>query len=162
MLDLMRSLDGSAVGHAMLASRWLFALMEVLHFVGLALLTAGIAAFDLRVLGVAPRLPLANVHRFVVLSLAGFALTAISGVLFFVADPVRYGTNPLFMAKMALIALAGLNALGFEKLWSRELRQLAPGAALPRAARLFCAASLLLWTAVIITGRLLPQFSRTF
>ncbi len=162
MLDLMRSLDGTALGHAMLASRWLFALMEVVHFVGLALLTAGIAAFDLRVLGVAPRLPLANVHRFVVLSLAGFVLTAISGVLFFVADPVRYGTNPLFMAKMALIALAGINALGFEKLWSRQLRHLAPGAALPRAARLFCAGSLLLWTAVIITGRLLPQFSRTF
>jgi hypothetical protein len=162
MLDLMRSLDGTALGHTMLASRWLFALMEVLHFVGLALLIAGIAAFDLRVLGVAPRLPLANVHRFVMLALAGFALTAISGVLFFVADPVRYGTNPIFMVKMALIALAGINAWRFERLWSKQLQHLPAGDAVPNAARVFCAASLAIWTAVIITGRVLPQFSRTF
>ena len=162
MLELMRSIDGTALGHTMLASRWLFALMEVLHFVGLALLSAGIAAFDLRVLGVAPRLPIASVHRFVLLSLAGFAFTALSGVLFFVADPVRYGTNPIFMVKMALIALAGINALRFERLWTGRWRHLPVGAVLPPAAKLLCAGSLLLWTAVIVTGRVLPQFSRTF
>jgi hypothetical protein len=162
MLDLMRSIAGTALGHTMLASRWLFALMEVLHFVGLALLIAGIAAFDLRVLGVAPRLPLASVHRFVVLSLAGFTLTAVSGVLFFVADPVRYGTNPIFMVKMALIAMAGINAWRFERLWTTQLQHVPAGGPLPTAARMFCAASLLIWTVVIITGRVLPQFSRTF
>jgi len=162
MLDLMRSLAGTAIGHAMLASRWLFALMEVLHFVGLALLTAGIAAFDLRVLGVAPRLPLATVHRFVVLSFTGFGLTVLSGVLFFLADPVRYGTNPIFMVKMALIALAGLNAWRFERLWASDLRLLPAGGDVPARARFYCAASLAIWTAVIITGRVLPQFSRTF
>lgn len=159
MLDLMRSIDGTALGHAMLASRWLFALMEVLHFLGLGLLTAGIAAFDLRVLGVAPRLPLTQVHRFVMLALAGFLLTVVSGVLFFFADPVRYGTNPLFMLKMSLILLAGINAWAFEtrfrsRRWTDD--------AIPAAARMFCLGSLLLWTAVIVTGRLLPQFSRTF
>lgn len=158
----MRSLAGTAIGHAMLASRWLFALMEVLHFLGLALLIAGIAAFDLRVLGVAPRLPLVPVHRFITLALVGFVLTAVSGVLFFLADPVRYGTNPLFMIKMALIAVAGLNAWTFERLWARQQVAAQAEEMLPDKARLYCLGSLLLWTGVIIAGRLLPQFSRTF
>ena len=89
-------------------------------------------------------------------------ISALSGVLFFVADPVRYGTNPIFMVKMALIALAGINALSFERLWTGRWRHLPVGAVLPPAAKLLCAGSLLLWTAVIVTGRVLPQFSRTF
>jgi hypothetical protein len=162
MLELMRSIAGTAIGHAMLASRWLFALMEVLHFLGLALLIAGIAAFDLRVLGVAPRLPLAHVHRFITLAFVGFVLTAVSGLLFFFADPVRYGTNPLFFVKMALILVAGANAWTFEKLWRRQQEASQASETLPHRAWLFCLGSLLLWTGVIIAGRLLPQFSRTF
>ena len=89
-------------------------------------------------------------------------LTAISGVLFFVADSVRYGTNPIFMLKMALIAPAGVNAWRFESLWRSTLQHLPAGSVVPQAGRVFCAASLVIWTAVIITGRVLPQFSRTF
>jgi len=158
----MRSIDGTAIGHVMLASRWLFGLMEVLHFLGLALLVAGIAAFDLRVLGVAPRLPLRHLHGMVVLAVVGFGLTVVSGVLFFVADPVRYGTNPLFYLKMAMILLAGINAFTFEHLWRNRWSSLVTMELAPARARFACLASLLLWTGVIVTGRLLPQFSRTF
>ena len=59
----LESLDGTAIGLTVKTSVWMFPVLEALHFIGLALLIGGIAALDLRVLGVAKRLPIAPLHK---------------------------------------------------------------------------------------------------
>jgi hypothetical protein len=126
-------------------SPWVFPALQSLHFIGMALLIGAVSAFDLRVLGVAPDLPLDSVRRVLPLALAGFGINLVSGALFFAHDPFAYAFNPSFRLKMLLIATAGLNAL-----WFRFARA---GSESSGAAKLIAGLSLALWLAVIAAGR---------
>ena len=64
------------------------------------------AALDLRVLGVAPRVPLAEMRRFVPVLWLGFWVNAVSGVLLLIGYPTKALTNPVFYLKLILIATA--------------------------------------------------------
>ncbi len=78
-----------------------------------------------------------------------------TGVLLCLVDPLRYYGNPLFRVKLVLLALAGVNALAFHLMTHRmggrrdEHPQVAAGAW--RAG----AVSLLLWSAIIVSGAVL-------
>jgi len=73
------------------------------------------------------------------------------------AEPDQYIYNPAFHWKMLFIAVAGVNALAFYLTSYR--RATAPGAVdVPRRARAIALASLCLWIAVIICGRLLTFY----
>ena len=133
-----------------------FPIAETLHFIGLSLLFGSLLLVDLRGMGFLRQFPLQQVHRLVPLALLGFAINAITGVLFIAFDPATYLENTAFQIKLGLIALAGLNALLFEFAIYRPY--LAGNAALERGAliRLSSAASLLLWCGVLVFGRLIP------
>ena len=45
------------------AYRWAWPLSEILHFIGLTLLVGIVAIFDLRLLGVAKRMPVASLRK---------------------------------------------------------------------------------------------------
>lgn len=118
----------------------------VLHALGMAFLAGGNAAIDLRILGAARRIPLAAMERFFPLLWVSFAASLISGVLLLIAYPTKALTNPLFYVKLVCVALA---------VWLMTIirdRVLSDSQA--RAKRL-AVISLLLWVAVIGSGRLL-------
>ena len=89
---------------------WVWGADETIHFIGLSLLFGGIFLFDLRLLGVGKRIPIAAVHRFIPIGLLGFGLALVSGVLFVMAEPDQYVYNPAFHFKILFMAMAGLNA----------------------------------------------------
>jgi hypothetical protein len=82
---------------------------------------------------------------------AGFWINAFSGVLLLIAYPTKALTNPLFYAKLALIAFGVVLAFRIR----REVNGLDVRADAPPLARMLAALSLACWIAVIFAGRLL-------
>jgi hypothetical protein len=140
---------------------WVWPIAESVHFIGLSLLIGTVGLFDLRLLGVGRRIPLAAMHRLIRWGLVGFGLNAVTGSLFLIAEPDQYVYNTSFQLKLLFIVLAGCNALAFYATSYR--RTVADGTVTdaPTAARVIAAVSLTLWLFVIVAGRLLT-FYRPF
>jgi hypothetical protein len=138
-----------AVGNpfAWIASHpYAFPALEVVHLIGIALLLGNLVAFELRVLGAAPELPLQALARLSLgLAVAGFGLVAVSGLLMFSSQPNELLANRAFVVKMGLLTLAGINAALFHARGGLQR--------LDRLARAQTLLSLGLWIADIIGGR---------
>ncbi len=135
---------------------------ETLHFFGLSMLLGTIGMFDLRVLGLAKRIPMASLHRLVPWGVAGFVLNAMTGFVFLVTYPNLYVYQVPFQLKMLFIALAGINVLAFKLFVPRKLDALGSGDDAPLAAKIMCGASLFLWIGVLVAGRYLAFFKPLF
>ncbi len=133
-----------------------FPICETLHFIGLSLLFGSLLIVDLRGMGFLKALPLIELHRLVPVALAGFAINAVTGFLFVAFDPAVYFGNAAFLIKMVLIALAGVNALVVELMVFRPLRAGVAGVEDGMLIKVSSALSLLLWSGVLIGGRLIP------
>jgi hypothetical protein len=87
----------------------------------------------------------------------GFGINAVTGFVMFCADTYTCWTNS-FHVKLLLIGLAGPNLAWFIVVERRRVLALADGAGTGVGTRISAAVSLILWFAIIITGRLLPSF----
>jgi hypothetical protein len=134
-------------------SAWAYPLLETLHLVAIALLFGSIVVLDLRLIGVSPDLPAKRLAAHALpWTLGAFALAAATGLLLFVAHAAELIGNRVFLAKLGLIAAAGVNAAWFHT---------GPGSRMvdwgterpPATARAAGSASILLWIAVIACGR---------
>jgi len=135
---------------------WVWPMSETFHFIGMSLLVGVIGILDLRMLGVAKRLPLAPLHDMVPWGVAGFILNILTGFTFYAADPYQYIHNPAFWWKMGFIAAAGLNILAFYMFVYSKISSLGPGDDCPASAKAVGGLSLLLWCGVMYFGRMLP------
>lgn len=156
-MDLLLWLEGTGFGTWMREADYLYSLFPYtfvlsMHTIGLAFLVGPKAAIDLRILGVAPGLPLAPLEPFFRLMWIGFWLNAVSGVLLIPGYAVIRLTDPVFYVKLGVIALAIVNL----RATRREVFGAGSVARQPSArAKVLAASSLGLWTAAIVTGRLL-------
>jgi hypothetical protein len=87
--------------------------------------------------------------------LGGFALVFVTGSILFCAEASAVLESPATPFKFAFMALAGLNALYFERVVAKDPALAESSLAPPRAARLAGLTSLGLWTLVIVCGRLI-------
>jgi hypothetical protein len=125
---------------------WAYPALEAAHVVGIALLLGNLVLLELRVWGAAPALPIRPLARLALgLSLSGFGLAAITGLLMFAASPGELLANRLFLIKMGLLFAAGLNAAAFHARGGLDKSD--------AVARMQTVLSLGLWIAVIIAGR---------
>ena len=157
MLDALGNFLGhSPLNHFMITVGPAFPTCETLHFIGLSLLFGSLLLVDLRAMGFFKEMPLIALHRLVPLAIAGFAINLVTGVLFVAYDPPTYFGNSAFLWKMVLVGLAGVNALAFEFAVFRPL--VAGNAAIEQGMliKVLAALSLLLWSGVLIAGRLIP------
>lgn len=123
-------------------SRWIYPLVNAGHILGIALLVGAVIPVDVALLrGRSGNLP----RRMLPWAAAGLALAVVCGALLFVTQATDYAANGWFRAKIALVALAALNAL-----LHRRLHVLSP-----TRRRLTAALSLALWPAALICGRLI-------
>ena len=139
---------------------WAWPLNEVFHFVGLALLVGIVGMYDLRVLGVAKGLPVAQVQRLIPMGVLGYVLSVMTGIVFVSGDPffpaVDKLNNLAFELKMLFMLLAGLNVLAFYLTGvARVANALAPGHDAPLSAKVIAGTSLFLWIGVIYFGRMI-------
>lgn len=149
-------LESSGFAAAMRQWLWLYPIVEIVHITGIALLVGSIAMFDLRLLGLSRALPVRRLARHLLpWTLAGFAVVATSGAMMFTAHATEFWTNPAFLVKLSLIALAGANALWFHLGAYRSASGWDIERTAPAGARMAAVLSLLLWVGVISCGRLL-------
>ena len=164
MQDLVAWLEGTRLAWAMTGGYpLLWPVCETLHFVGLALLFGITGLLDLRLMGVVKGIPVARLQRLMPWAVAGFAINAITGVLFFIGASAQYVDNFAFWMKVLFIGLAGLNVLLFYVTGlARTANALGAGDDPPPAARVVGAVSLLLWLGVMYWGRMLPFLGNAF
>ena len=146
----------------MTASKWWWAFMMDLHFVGLVLLIGTVGILDLRMLGFAKQFPIGPLHHLMPWAMVGFGINLLTGVLAFLGMDQYYTYDWAFWFKMLAIMLLGLNVAAFYLTGAFEsVERLGPGEDAPPLAKFLAASSLLLWIAVITLGRYIQSFSDT-
>lgn len=149
-------LEGTWASVAIRESILFYPLVETSHVLTLCLFLGMTATWDLRLVGAALRkVPVSEVvNRLFPWAIAGFVLMVISGSMLFVSSPVRASQNIFFQIKMVAIALAGLNAFVFHRTIFRWVAEWGVADTIPVRARLAGLASLVLWSIVVICGRM--------
>ena len=139
-------------------TRWAWPAAESLHFIGLSMLIGMIFLFDLRLLGMAKRIPIAALHKLIPWGIAGYGINLASGAMFLMAAPDQYIYNPAFHFKILFMAIAGFNASAFYLVAAG--RTMGPDAApeVPRRAKFIAATSIAMWVGIIVCGRLLTFY----
>jgi hypothetical protein len=155
-------LRATAVSDAIRSVPWLWPWCEITHFVGLSLLVGIVGFFDLRLLGLFRRVPLNAAWSLMRWGKLGFALAAVTGVIFFVGAPDQYINNVAFYAKLAFLLIAGLNAVAFEVFYSAAVKASTAVGATPPAYRAIAIVSIVSWFFVIYWGRMLPFVGNAF
>ena len=149
MEALAAALAALPLAEAMRVSRWGYAAASGAHVLGIALLVGAILPLDLRLLGAWRSVPLAPLARVLVpTAAAGLALAVVAGALLLLAAPADDLGEPVFLAKLALVALGAGSALALH---------LGPGFAGASRARLRHAGALSLacWLPALALGRAL-------
>jgi hypothetical protein len=141
-------LGRTSAGVALQQSTAAFAATEAVHIIALSLIGGTILVTDLTVLGTVLKstAPHAVFRQLRTLYLSALVLVAISGVLLVSAGPYKYYTNPLFPVKLALLVIAAALHAALSR---RLVRRPSPDG----TARKLAAASLVVWTSVVIAGR---------
>jgi hypothetical protein len=138
-------------------SQYAYSIIESIHVWTLCLFFGSIAMVDLRLLGwILPGVPVSEFARRVLpWTIAGFVIMVITGTLLVYAIPVRTYQSIFFRTKMLLLVLAGLNVWFFHSRVYPKVATGDVGGAAPKAARVAGAVSLVLWSCIVFSGRMI-------
>jgi hypothetical protein len=157
MAGFCKWLEATSIGASVRESLWLFPAIETVHLLGMAILVASVAAFDLRLLGWAMRGQRVTelARRLFPWSWAGFAVQVVTGAMLFSSEAVHVYANPAFRVKMLLICAAGVHALVFHLTIYRGVARWDESQVMPDGARIAGFLSILIWVGVVAAGRLI-------
>lgn len=155
LLHFCEWLQDTNFGTTIRESIWIFPLIETTHVMGLAFSVGMIAIIDLRLLGFTmKKTPVSEVSgQILPWALKGFVVMFITGILLFIAQPLRAYNSIFFPIKLGLIALAGINAMVYEFTFSKTMSAWDQDPIPPFRARLAGGLSLALWIGVVTAGR---------
>lgn len=158
--ELFHSIEQTSLSLWLRQSTSIFGFYFILlcHTFGFALVVGSNAFVDLRILGVAPSLPLKPLKSFFRLMWTGFGINAVTGLLLLTAYPTKNLTNPDFYIKLSFVALAvitmqKMNTGIFGDSTLSEAAMIAKG-------KLMAKFSLFFWISAITAGRLLSETAR--
>lgn len=158
MEALLVSLEGSALGELMRTSGvWSYGVVNLVHILGVSTLFGSVLAFDLRLLGLWRRVPLAALERpTLTLAVCGFVVAAVSGTAMISTNGSEYVGNPFLVAKLVAIALGLANVVAVQFLPAWRTRAVEPhGSAQRWALRAVGGASLACWLGAVAAGRMI-------
>ena len=157
ILSACEWLEHTAVAVVVRESLWGFPILVGLHLMGIALSVGTLVWFDLRLLGIGlTRVAVSNVYRRLMpWAFAGFVVMFVTGGLLFSGYATAAYGNAYFRVKVIALVLAGLNALRYHLVTERTIATWDRAELPPPAARLAGGASIVLWTVVILMGRMI-------
>jgi uncharacterized protein DUF6644 len=137
-----------------------YPLIETVHVLSIAVIVGTVVAVDSRVLGLILKTePVTRVARALLpATWYGFLIMSLTGVPLFAAQAIQLYSNPAFRLKILLLALAGSNALLFHRTTYRTVGDWDYANTAPISARAFAVTSIALWSAIIVSGRLIAVF----
>ncbi|MDE0002468.1 MAG: hypothetical protein OXQ29_07220 [Rhodospirillaceae bacterium] len=143
---------------ALRESHYLYLAILATHVLTLTVFLGTAIIVDLRLLGlVMTRVPVSQIlSRLLPWTTGGFVVMAASGALMFYASPSDRFVNLFFRTKMAMLVLAGLAVWIFFRTVHRGIGGWDNDPVPPRAARLAGGLTLMLWVAILVTGRMIP------
>jgi hypothetical protein len=151
-MDFFLWLSESSLGMGISQSVVVYPAILALHTVGLGFLVGTSVAVDLRILGLAPGVPLARMERFFKVILLGLWVNVLSGILLFVAGADKMGPNWLYWVKMLLVLIGAVTIFMIRKRVFGDLHAVNANP-LPAGARNLAWASLIVWAMAITAGR---------
>ena len=157
MLEFAVWLSETKWSIALHESLYLYPWIESTHVLSICLFFGTLLFVDLRLTGkVFNNLSVVDMNRKVLpLTLFGFLVMSVTGLLLFYAIPVRNYQNTFFRIKILLIVIAGINAFFFHKRMSNEAKVWDQDSSIPSSIKSRAITSLVLWSSVIISGRMI-------
>jgi|TARA_B100001996_G_scaffold133790_1_gene101859 uncharacterized membrane protein len=157
MLDFVVWLSETKWSIALHESLYLYPWIESTHVLSICLFFGTLLFVDLRLTGkVFNNLSISEMNRKVLpLTIFGFLVMSVTGLLLFYAIPVRNYQNIFFRIKMLLMVIAGINAFFFHRRMSKEAKIWDKDSSIPKSMKNSAIASLALWSSVIISGRMI-------
>jgi len=126
-------------------SIWAYPMILTMHTVGLGIVVGSAAVLDLRLLGVGPGIPVAEMRRLFPLF---WLINLVSGLMLFVSEAADKAAQPVFLVKLLLVIIGVIV--------TSRLRHVAFDApAPPLRARTLAKVSLSVWAGAIVAGRLM-------
>ena len=132
-----------------------FPLVLFLHSLGMGLSAGSAYVVCIRLVGVGRPLPVSSLRVFFTIFWGGFFLNLVTGSILFAAHATTTGYVPMYYAKLALIAVGVVLAVPIRKFVDGE----ASDGAIPTRVKGLAVLSLIAWTGVITTGRLIAYVS---
>jgi hypothetical protein len=152
----VHAVEASGVARWMREALWAYPAVEAVHIVALGTLFGSILIVDLRLLGLSRDVSASRLARHALpWTVGAFLLAMITGLLMFTAHAEDFLTNNVFLLKMGLILVAGVNAGLLHSGAFRSVAQWDTVAMPPGNVRLAAGLSIAIWIAVIACGRLL-------
>ena len=152
---MIEAIENSAYAVWVRESPSIFAYTTILslHAIGLAIIVGIHTLVALRLLGFVPAIPLQPLRKLFPWMYLGFAINLFSGSSLLAANLTNDLGNWLFLAKLVFILFAMIN-LELTRMYVFDK----PGAAmdtgqLPRSAKTFAIAALVLWSLAMVAGR---------
>ena len=128
------------------------------HTWGMALAAGLNVGIDLRLLGVAPQIPLAPLERFFKVMWLGFWVNALTGTVLLITYPTKAFTDPVFYVKMAFVAAA---IVYMQLIRNRVIRRASTAQESAAAnGKNLAAVSLLWWFGAIFAGKMVEYTYR--
>lgn len=152
MLDYLQNL---ALANWVRSSPSLFAYTTVLtaHAVGLAIVVGVNTIIGLRLLGIAPGIPLAGLRRLYGVVWIGFGINLVSGLLLFIAEAHAMAAMVAFWGKLTFVALGMIVAELLKRFYFTDVASVQAGV-VTRVGRNLAIISLACWYLALIVGRL--------
>lgn len=153
--DLIAFVEHGTLAELVRENDLLFPFIESVHVLAVCLVVGSIAVVDLRLLGFASvDRPVGRLMRSILpITVGAFGLAVAAGSLLFISHASKYLENRFFIAKITLIALAGVNMAVFHLIGARNLDQWENDALPPLFARVAGGLSLFLWVSIVACGR---------
>lgn len=149
-------LQDSAVARYVQEDPYGYPIILTCHAIGMALLTGIVLMVNFRVLGVAKRVPLSFMRTLLKVSLVGFIINLISGILLFVSDAEKFFNNTPFRIKIVLLILGGiLLVVLMRQVLNQGEATGVPATEESTQGRVVAALAVCVWLGVIVSGRLM-------
>lgn len=138
-------------------SLYVWPLVESTHVLALTVFVGTAVMLDLRLLGLTlTHVPTSEfTSRLLPWTRRGAAVMVVTGLLLFYATPLTYYHSLFFRIKVILLAAAGVNIYLFHSRTHRTVHTWDLDRPAPRGARVAAVVSLLAWSGVVVTGRLI-------